>query len=186
MKKILILLAAALPAFAAADFDFKQLDKLGANATDSTNITLEGPMLKMASGLMNDDKGSAKNVLSKLKGIYVRTWEYAEEGKYNDSDLDPLRNWLDAQHWTKIVDVKEKKDKEKTAIYVLSLPENKPGGFAIISAEAKDVSVVFVDGPVSMEDLGKLGGNIGIPDMSILNDSKKAGKSGKKDDRDDQ
>ena len=42
MKTALILFAAAIPAFAQQSFDFKSLDKLGANATESTNITLEG------------------------------------------------------------------------------------------------------------------------------------------------
>jgi hypothetical protein len=183
MRKTLILVALALPAFAAPPFDFKQLDKLGANAKESTNITLEGPMLKMASGLMGDDNPSAKSLLENLKGVYIRTFEFDEAGKYNDADLEPLRTYLDAQHWTKIVDVKDRQ--ESTGIYVLSLPGDKPGGFAIISAEPKEVTIVFIEGPVSMGDLGKLSGSLGIPDLNGLGDGKKSSKRGKKDQEED-
>ena len=176
MKRTLILLAAAIPAFAAPGFDFKQIDKIGANAKESTNITLEGPMLKMVSGLMGNDRDSAsvKAMIEALKGVYVRSWEFEETGKYNESDLDPLRTYLDTQGWTKIVDVKEKK--ETSTIYLLASPDNKPGGLAIVSVEPKEVTVVFIEGTIDMNNIGKLGGNLGIPDLSTLAAGKNVGK----------
>jgi Domain of unknown function (DUF4252) len=182
MTKTLILLAAAvLPAVAAPNFDFKLLDKLAANAKDSTNITLEGPVLKMALGLLGSDKNadSVKSLVSRLNGIYVRSFEYDAPGRYNAADLEPLRTYLDAGHWTKIVDTKE--GKEVSSIYVLPLAGDQFGGLAVISAEEKEVSVILIDGQVSMNDLGKLGG-LGIPDMSTLtDDGKKAAKAKKEE-----
>jgi hypothetical protein len=185
MRKTLVLLAAALPAFGAPGFDFKQIDKLGANAKDSTNITLEGPMLKMVSGLIPGDKDSAsvKAMIDGLKGVYIRTYEFDEAGKYNEADLDPLRTYLDAQHWTKVVDVKEKN--ESSAIYLLATPDNKPAGLAIIDVEPKEVTVVFIEGAINLNDIGKLGGNLGIPDMSILTDGKNEPKAQKKTTKDE-
>jgi hypothetical protein len=181
MKTTLILLAAAISALAAPPFDFKLLDKLGANAKESTNLTLDGPILKMASGIMGKGKDgdSVKSLIDGLNGIYVRSYEFDGPGKYNEADLEPLRAWLDGQHWSKIVDTKS--DKEKSTIYVLPLPDSKFGGLAIVSAEEKEVTVVFIDGQISMDDIGKLGGNMGIPDISILNDAKKAAKSRKEE-----
>ena len=182
MTKILLLLAAAvLPAVAAPNFDFKLLDKLAANSKDSTNITLEGPVLKMALGLLGNDKNadSVKSLVSRLNGIYVRSFEYDAPGQYNAADLEPLRTYLDARHWTKIVDTKE--GKETSSIYVLPLANDQFGGLAILSAEEKEVSVVLIDGQVSMDDLGKLGGTLGIPDMSILNDNARKAAKAKKE-----
>ncbi|HWE48959.1 MAG TPA: DUF4252 domain-containing protein [Bryobacteraceae bacterium] len=182
MRKTLILLIAAVSAFAAPPFDFKQLDKLGTNAKESTNLTLDGSVLKMASGLMKKDKDgdSVKSLVDGLNGIYVRSFEFDAPGRYNEADLEPLRTWLDSQHWTKIVDTKS--DKEKSTIYVLPLADGKFGGLAIVSSEEKEVNVVFIDGQIRMDDLAKLGGNMGIPDMSILGGDKKTTKN-KKDDK---
>jgi hypothetical protein len=82
--------AAALPAFAQQDFDFKLLDKLGANATESTNITLDGATLKLASNFLGDDK-DVKSAVKNLKGIYIRSFEFAKAGQYDPADLAPLR-----------------------------------------------------------------------------------------------
>ena len=52
MKNILIMALLALPLAAQDRFDFKTLDKLGANSKNHTNITLDGGMLKLASGFL--------------------------------------------------------------------------------------------------------------------------------------
>jgi hypothetical protein len=174
MKTAMILFAAAVTAFAQQSFDFKTLDKLGANATGSTNITLEGDTLKLATSFLGDDKSSLRN----LTGVYVRSFEFARAGQYKDSDLAPLRAYLKNLQWTKIVDVKE--TDETSEIYLHALPNNKLGGLAIVSAEAKEVTVVFIAGVLNMSDLSKLSGNLGIPDINLDRDQKKS-EPGKKD-----
>jgi hypothetical protein len=176
MKTALILLAAAISALAQQKFDFKSLDKLGANATESTNITLEGDTLKLATSFLGDDSGSLKN----LTGVYVRSFEFAKTGQYNEADLAPLRAYLKTLQWPKIVDVKEAD--ETSEIYLYPLPNNRLGGLAIVSAEPKEVTVVFISGVLNMSDIGKLGGTLGIPELpsAILNhDGKKSGDSKK-------
>lgn len=174
MKKTLLLLAAALPAFAQQTFDFKTLDKLGAKAKESTNITLEGDTLKLAGNFLNDDNAALKPVVDNLKGVYVRSYEFEKEGQYADADLEPLRAYIKTLQWNKIVDVKE--DKETNEIYVKPLPNNRLGGLAIIDAEPKEINVIYITGDLSMSDLAKLSGNMGIPDMRFLSNEKKSGK----------
>jgi len=172
MKTALILFAAAIPAFAQQNFDFKSLDKLGANATGSTNITLEGDTLKLATSFLGDDNSSFRN----LTGVYVRSFEFAKAGQYKEADLAPLRAYLKTLQWTKVVDVKE--TDETSEIYLHALPNNKLGGLAIVSAEPKEVTVVFIAGTLNISDVGKLSG-LGIPDIKLehggakSNDSKK-------------
>jgi len=162
MKRALLLLMTAIPAFAQG-FDIKLLDKLGANAKESTNITLEGDTLKMASNFLGNDDSSFKSLLRNLKGIYVRSFEFDKSGQYNQADLAPLRTYLKAAHWIKIVDVKEAK--ETSEIYLQPLPNDRLGGLAIISAESLEVTVVLINGAMNMSDIGKLSGNMGIPDL---------------------
>src|SRR5580698_1883498 len=161
MKTAFILLTAAIPALAQQTFDFKLLDKLGANATGSTNISLEGDTLKLATSFLGDGKGSLKG----LTGVHVRNFEFAKLNQYSEADLAPLRAYLKAPQWSKIVDVKE--SDETSEIYLKPLPNDQLGGLAIISAEPKEVTVVFIEGVLNMSDLGKLSGNLGIPDITI-------------------
>ena len=174
MKKALLLLAAALPAFAQQTFDFKTLDKLGAKAKEFINIDLDGDTLKAAGSFLVSDNASLKPVVDNLKGVYVRSYAFEQDGQYANSDLEPLRAYIKTLQWSKIADVKE--DKETSEIYVKPLPNNRLGGLAIIDAEPREVNVIYITGDLSMTDLAKLNGNFGIPDMKFLHDDKKSGK----------
>ena len=173
MKMTWILIAAAMPALAQQNFDFKSLDKIGANATGSTNISLEGDTLKLATSIFGGDSGPLKN----LTGVYVRTFEFDKTGQYKDADLAPLRAYVNSLKWNKIVDTKE--SDETSEIYVKPLPDNKLGGLAIISAEPKEVTVVFINGTLNMSDIPKLSGNLGIPDLRYDHGGKKSDDSKK-------
>jgi len=177
MKKALILFVAALPALAQQGFDFKILDKLGTNAKNSTNIALDGDTLKIASNFLGDGKDSVRTLVNNLKSVYVRSFEFEKEGQYNESGLAPLRAFLKSPQWNKIVDVKDAA--ETSEIYLRPLPNNQLGGLAIINAEPKEVTVVYITGVLNMSDIGKLGGNFGIPDMKFMHDDKKSANSGK-------
>lgn len=173
MKTAWILFAAALPAFAQQNFDFKLLDKLGANATGSTNITLEGDVLKLATSFLGDDKSAFRQ----LTGVYVRSFEFAKPGQYRETDLAPLRAYLKTLQWNKVVDTKDAD--ETSEIYLQPLPNNRLGGLAIVSAESKEVTVIFITGVLKISDVDKLGGNLGIPDIQLNPDGKKSGNSKK-------
>jgi hypothetical protein len=173
MKMTWILMAAAMPALAQQNFDFKSLDKIGANASGSTNISLEGDTLKLATSIFGGDTGPLKN----LTGVYVRSFEFDKTGQYKDGDLAPLRAYVNSLKWNKIVDVKEAD--ETSEIYVKPLPDNKLGGLAIISAEPKEVTVVFINGTLNMSDIPKLSGNLGIPDLRYDRGGKKSDDSKK-------
>jgi Domain of unknown function (DUF4252) len=162
------------PMLFAQDFDFKTLDKIGVNAKSSTNVTLDGDMLKMAAGFLggNSDKDtdSVKSMVQGLKSIYVRSWEFDKPGQYAEADLAPLRAYLKQPKWKAIVDVKE--EKESTQVYFLSAANNKLGGMAVVSSEPTEVTVVYIDGELNIADLQKLGGSMGIPDLKGLTGGK--------------
>jgi len=177
MKKIAQLLLTvtilAVPALAAQDFDFSVLDKLGANAKSSTNVTLDADMLKMASNFLdNGDKNAAgiKAMVSGLKGVYVREYQFEKAGQYAEADLAPLREFLKQPKWKAVVDVKD--PKESTQVYFLSGANDKLGGMAVVSTEPTALTVVYINGEIDANDLQKLSGNMGIPDLGKLTGGK--------------
>ncbi len=185
MKKIWLLLTlvlslAPLPLAAQDGFDFKTLDKLGVNAKNRTNITLDSNMLKMAAGFLGDDKESEplRSLVDGLKGIYVRSYEFTKTGQYNESDLEPLRAYLKQAQWNRIVE--SKSDEESSEVYLQPAGANRLGGVAIISSEPREVTVVYISGNLKPEDIAKLSGNMGIPDIGSGRKDRKA--KAKKDD----
>lgn len=158
------------PVLFAQEFDFKTLDKLSANATSSTNVTLNADTLKMAAGFLgsDDDKDAAaiKSLIANLKGVYVRAYEFAKPGEYSESDIAPLRAQLKPPQWTVIVDVKE--NKEWTQVFFSQAANNKLQGVAVVSTEPKSLTVVYIDGEMNPDDLKKLSGSMGIPEIKGL------------------
>jgi hypothetical protein len=161
------LLARALPA---QDFDFKALDKLGANAKSHTSVTLDADMLKLAARFLgsDDDKDAAaiKSLVGNLKGIYVRSYEFDRPGQYTEADLAPLLAILKQPRWKNVMDVFE--DKESTQLYFLPTQDHKLGGVALVSTEPTSLTVVYIDGVLDESDLYKLSGNMGIPEIKHL------------------
>lgn len=167
-------------------FDFKSLDKFDSLTEHKTKITLDSDMLKLAGKFLgaDDDKGldpdALKNLVGNLKGIYIRNYEFDKDGQYTQADLEPLRAYLKQQQWTKIVE--EQDGKEISEVYVQPLPNEKFGGVAIIAAEARELTVVYISGALRLSDLEQLGGNLGIPDIDLSNVKKASPKKEKKDD----
>ena len=175
MKSALILMAAAIPVLAQQNFDFKLLDRLGVNAKNSTNITLDGSLLKLAANIVGNGDDELKSLIHGLTGVYVRSYQFEKPGQYMETDLEPLRGYLRSGQWSKIVDVKEAA-KGASEIYVQALPNDRLGGVVVISAEIKEVTVIFISGVMNANDIAKLSGNLGIPDLPDVPYLKKSGK----------
>jgi hypothetical protein len=171
MKTLLLAVLTAIPALSQQTFDFKSIEKLGEHAKSSTNIALEGDTLKMAAGLLGDENsGFAKN----LKSVHVHSYEFDKEGQYKPADLAAVRAYVKSLNWFKILDVKE--DNEATEMYIQAPRNNQPGGFALIAAEPKEVTVIVISGNISLSDLGKLE-NLGVPNAVLDHSGKKSGDS---------
>lgn len=148
--------------------DLSTLDKLAAKARAANTVALDGATLKLASSFLSGDdpdEQKVKKLVANLKSIYVRNFEFKEKGDYNDADLNPIRAQLRGPGWAKIVESKND-DKEHTEIYLHTVNE-KLAGIAILSAEPMELTVVAISGEINLEDLGKLRGNLGIPDIPL-------------------
>jgi hypothetical protein len=169
--------------------DLSSLDKLAGKAAETSLITLDGAKLKLASQfLSSEDKPQqqAKDLITGLKGIFVRTFEFDGPNRYSASDLEPVRKQLTAPGWSNIIMVKERN--ESSEVWLFNKGEQL-GGIAIIAAEPNEVSVVNIVGPIDLSALSNLTGSFGIPriDPKLLGGRKASTKaeSGKKEDDED-
>src|ERR1700681_4515657 len=109
----LLLLFAVLAA--GQGFDIKRLDWLAASATNTVDVTLEGPLLQLAAKFLSSsepDEAKIKKLVVGLKGIYVRSFEFDKEGAYSESDVATLRNQLRTPEWSRLINVRSKRDSE--------------------------------------------------------------------------
>jgi hypothetical protein len=168
MKMIFLTAACALliPATAPAQTLTipERIENLSAKAKESVNITLDGPLLQLAGQFLNSGNGdeqAAKEIVSKLRGIHVRSFEFDREGAYTDADLDAIRSQLKSPAWTRVVDSREQ-DGEHAQIFV-KLENGTLAGVVILSAERTELSIVSIDGAIDLKQLWRLGGKFGIP-----------------------
>jgi hypothetical protein len=174
MRTFLLFLLAG--AACGQQLDLSSLDKLADKAGETSLITLDGSKLKLASQFLSSEDQSqqkAKDLITGLKGIFVRTFEFEGPNRYSSSDLDPVRKQLTAPGWSNIIMVKERN--ESSEVWLFSKGEQL-GGIAIIAAEPDEISVVNIVGPIDLNALSNLAGSFGIPkiDPKLFGGQRKA------------
>ncbi len=140
------------------------LDKLAEHATETVDVTLDASMLQLASKFLSKDdpdEAHVKQLVSRLKGVYVRSFEFDKEGQYSKSDVDALRAQLKGPNWTRIVGVRSTKG-DNSEIY-LKKNGDQIAGLVVLAAEPKELTIVHIDGPIDPQELSELGGHMGIP-----------------------
>jgi uncharacterized protein DUF4252 len=158
------IMAGLLAATAAGQqLDLSILDKLASKAKSSVNVTLDEDKLRFASGFLSEgdqNQATAKNLVSGLKAINVRVFEFDTAGQFAPSDVDAIRKQLQSPGWSKIVDVKD--GAEMAEVYMFGKGKDL-GGLAIIAGEKKELTVVNIVGPIDLKSLGSLAGKFGVP-----------------------
>jgi len=170
MKAAGLLIASLLVAGAAEAQQLKwNFDKLAARASDSVDVSLEGPLLRLGTSFLSDtdkDQAKVKKLVGGLKGIYVRSFEFKKPGEYSEADLESFRAPLRGPEWQRIVGVHSNEDGETVEVYIRS--ETKGiGGLAIIACEPKELTLVNIVGPIDLDSLSELGGHFGIPEVDV-------------------
>lgn len=152
-----------------AQLQLSALDGLAAKAKESTEITLDAATLQLANGFMGGAKGkdaATAKLLEKVKAIVLRTYEFSKAGQYDPGVVRTLRDQLKAQGWVKFVDLNDKEDGETFELYSKS-EEGQSKGFAMLAAEAKELTVIYIDGQLNLSELSGLSGQFGIPKIPL-------------------
>jgi hypothetical protein len=171
MKTRIVLLALLLAApgtvFAqSAKLDLKGLDRLAKLADESVNLDIPPAMLGIASGFLkgDGDQAAAKQLLSALKGIYIRSFEFDRDDAYTADDVEMIRKQLGAPGWSKFISQERKRDRELVEIY--SWQEGGvSAGLAILVAEPMELTIINIVGPIDLSKLPLLQGQFGIPKL---------------------
>src|SRR5918912_593140 len=124
------------------------LNKLESKATDSVDVSLDGQLLRLAIAFLNpkDPKqAEIRDVVSGLKGVYVKAFNFDKEGMYATSDVDSLRAQLRSPGWTRMVGVKSNKEGENVEVYMM-MSGNQVNGIAVIAADHKEFAVEKIVG----------------------------------------
>lgn len=171
MKTIGMLAFAALAGWS-QQLDLSSLDKLESRAQERSVVDLDGDKLRLGAGLLAGE-GAPKEVMAGMKGVFVRTYEFAKAGEFTQADLDGIRNQLKNPKWSRLVDVREKD--ESTEVWFYN-DNGKMGGMAVLAAEAKELTVVNLVGSLDLASLARLSGTLGIPNIQ----SNLGGSGGKK------
>ena len=144
------------------------LDYLAKKASETVDVNIDERLIQLAAKLFNDkdeDEAKVKKLVNGLKGIYVKSFEFENENDYSSADVDSIRSQLREPVWSRLVNVTSKRD-GIVEVYI-ALNGSDVLGLAVLSAEPKELTVVNIVGPVDLEKLAKLEGNLGIPDLGI-------------------
>lgn len=179
-KLIGLLLASAMAASGQEIKSLKALDALESKASERVNVTLDANLLQMAAKFLSQDEPDevkVKKMVTKLRGVYVRGFEFDKENAYSQADVEAIRNELKTPAWSRIVDVFSKKDGETAEVY-LHRTSGQVTGLVVLATAPKELTVVNIVGAIDLDDLTDLGGKFGIPEMQ----RKKPAAPPKKDD----
>lgn len=165
-----VILAAGLATPASAQRLNLDMPHLADRAAEVVDVTLDGAMLRLASRFLsgNGEERAVRDMVQKLDGIYVRSYSFDKEGQYDRNVVDRLRGQLGSS-WNKIVNVRGRR--ENVEIYTQSRGDQITG-LVVISAEPRELTVVNIVGPIDLDQLAKMEGQFGIPNLS---DSDKRG-----------
>jgi len=174
MKKVIVLillsaLCAAVAQAQDAKLQIDHLNKLADKAGEVIEVTLDERLLQLAAKFLsnqNPTEAKVKEIVSGLKGVYVRVFEFDKPGEYSQNDLETIRSQLRAPGWQKIVGVYSKRGGDNVDVH-LKMQGDNILGLAIISAEPKQLTVVNVIGPIDLEKLRGLEGQFGIPRFDL-------------------
>lgn len=160
------LLFVAIVPLAAQEFKIpSSLDRLAARAKEVVDVSLDGSLLQLASRFLSDkdaDEARVKKLVSGLKGIFVKSYEFDTRGEYEERDVEALRSQLRAPGWARIVGVRSHRSGDNAEIFLRS-DSKQVSGLVVIVADPRQLTIVSISGPINPEDIRDLGGHFGIP-----------------------
>lgn len=147
---------------AAADskgrLDLPSFTNLQSKATEVVDITLGAWPLALASKFMEADDAESvevKKLISGIKSIVVRSYEFDHDFAYSKEDVDAVRAQLTAPGWTQLAQVRKRGRAQDVDVYV-ALDDDKATGFAIVASEPRKFTILNIVGSIDLDQIAKL------------------------------
>ena len=148
---------------------FTGLEKLAAAASETVDVSLDTSLLALAARFMDDqgdaEEASVKAMLSGLKGVYVRSYEFGADGAFSVADVEEIRRQLAAPGWSRMAGVRSKRDSASVDVY-LWLDGARIGGLGILATEPRRFTIVNIVGAIDLDQLRRLEG-LGMPRLGL-------------------
>ena len=148
----------------------ESLDKLAPKAADAVNIEIDGILIRFAGSILSDedaDERAIKELVSGLKGVYVRSYEFKAEGQFAEADVTAVREQLRAPGWSRVMDVKSRGLDFGDAEVYLATVGGRVEGFALVVVQPRELTVVNIVGSLDLDKLRRLGDTLNLPHIHI-------------------
>lgn len=172
MKTRFLLAAVAAWGFAATslaaspELKIPNFEGLRGRASDSVDITIDGMLMAIARKVARDSNDEEMQLLSDIKSVRVRNFEFDDEGAYSRADIDSVRHQLSAPGWSQLVSAHKRDEKEDVDVYIC-MENEKILGLAVVASEPRSFTIVNIIGSIDLDKLAKLEGKFGIPKVDV-------------------
>jgi hypothetical protein len=155
---------------AAGRLRLESLERLAPKAAEAVNIEIDGVLIKFAGSMLSDedaDERAVKELITSLRGVYVRSYEFKSAGEFAEADVSAVREQLRAPGWSRVMDVKSKGlDFGEGEVY-LATSGGRVEGFALLVVQPREVTVVNIVGALDLDKIRRLGDNFNLPRVTI-------------------
>ena len=153
-----------------AQLQLDNLEPLAAKANEVVDVNLPESLLKIIP-VKSIKNGNVREIVAGLRGVYVKNFEFNNDGEYTQSDVNSIRTQLKAPGWTRFVNVVNRREGQNVEVYMMN-NGGKIDGLAVLAFEPKSLTVVNIVGVIDIDKLVQLEGQFGIPDLEIESEHK--------------
>jgi hypothetical protein len=173
---LLLILIWETPAWAqtTSRLQLDSLDRLTSKASQTVAINIDERVLKLGAPFLKStdpNEAKIKELLDGIKGIYVKSFLFDNEGEFSDIDMQAIRSQLNSPDWLKIVEARSRKEGENVDVFIKT-DNTKIEGIVVIAFNSKELTVINIVGSVDMDKLSRMEGQFGIPDLELERESK--------------
>ena len=159
-------LAASTAGAASPELKIPDFEGLRGRATDSVDITLDGMLMAIAKRFAKNSGDEELELLSDIKSVRVRNFEFDSDDAYSRSDIDAVRRQLSAPGWSQLVSAHKRDHREDVDVYIC-VENEKILGMAVVASEPRSFTIVNIIGSIDIDKLAKLEGKFGIPKVDV-------------------
>ena len=162
----------------AAKLQIDNEELLAQKANELIDVNLDENLLRIIpKKIMVTDDGGKKtdigSIVAGLKGVYVRSYGFSNEGEYTEANIARVRTQLRSPGWARLVNIVKKKGDENIHVEVYMMTDTgRIDGIAILALEPKRLTLVNIVGTIDLEKLSQLEGQFGIPELGIEREDK--------------
>jgi predicted P-loop ATPase len=135
------------------------------------NVTIGDGLLKLASFALKHEKDpqgrQALEVISGLKAIYVRSYEFPEDNMYSKEDVESVRAQLSQPGWSPLAQIRQRLDDVEDVDVYVSTENDKVTGFAIVATCPRKFTIVNIVGSIDVEKLAAIEDRFGLADYKM-------------------